>query len=128
MKKTLVLLMMLALVVSVVSAGSVYLDTGVSFSNGSRRYETNKDLEYYMNLDWTLIEGTDLDFNGNPYHYIEIKEIPSFAFCAKTREKALENYKKQLRLSLMLMLEDGEHIVEPGEETEDDIDWESICP
>ena len=60
--------------------------------------------------------------------YIEIKEIPSFAFCAKTREKALENYKKQLRLSLMLMLEDGEHIVEPGEETEDDIDWESICP
>ena len=33
-----------------------------------------KDLDYYMNLDWTLIEGTDLDFNGNPYHYIEIKE------------------------------------------------------
>lgn len=87
-----------------------------------------KDLEYYMNLDWTLIEGTDLDFNGNPYHYIEIKEIPSFAFCAKTREKALENYKKQLRLSLMLMLEDGDRIVEPGEEAEDDIDWESICP
>ena len=68
-----------------------------------------------------------MDFNGNPYHYIEIKEIPSFAFCAKTREKALENYKKQLRLSLMLMLEDGDHIVEPGEETEDDIkDLESI--
>ena len=87
-----------------------------------------KDLDYYMNLNWTLIEGTDLDFNGNPYHYIEIKEIPSFAFCAKTREKALENYKKQLRLSLMLMLEDGDRIVEPGEETEDDIDWESICP
>jgi len=57
----------------------------------------NKDLDYYMNLDWTLIEGTDLDFNGNPYHYIEIKEIPSFAFCAKTREKALENYKKHVR-------------------------------
>ena len=31
-----------------------------------------KDLDYYMNLPWTLIEGTDLDFNGNPYHYIEI--------------------------------------------------------
>ena len=26
----------------------------------------NKDIEYYMNLDWTLVEGTDLDFNGNP--------------------------------------------------------------
>ena len=82
--------------------------------------EVKKDLDYYMNLPWTLIEGTDLDFNGNPYHYIEIKEIPSFAFCAKTREKA--------KLSLMLMLEDGDRIVEPGEETEDDIDWESICP
>ena len=49
--------------------------------------EQEKDLEYYMNLDWTLIEGTDLDFNGNPYFYIEIKEIPSFTFCAKTQEK-----------------------------------------
>ena len=88
----------------------------------------NKDLEYYMNLDWTLIEGTDLDFKGNPYHYMEIKEIPRFAFCAKTSAKALENYQQQLKLSLMLMLEDGEHIEEPGAETEDDIDWESICP
>ena len=87
----------------------------------------NKDIDYYLNLDWTLIEGTDLDFNVNPYHYIEIKEIPSFAFCAKTRENAIQNYKKQLRLQLMLMLEDGDEILEPGEE-EDDIDWESICP
>lgn len=86
-----------------------------------------KDIDYYMNLDWTLIEGEDLDFNGNPYHYIEIKEIPSFAFCAKTIEKARENYKNQLRLSLMLMLEDGDEIPEPGEEDED-IDWESMCP
>jgi predicted RNase H-like HicB family nuclease len=86
-----------------------------------------KDIEYYLNLEWTLIEGEDLDFNGNPYHYIEIKEIPSFAFCAKTIEQARANYKKQLRLSLMLMIEDGDEILEPGEE-EEDIDWESICP
>lgn len=81
-----------------------------------------KDLDYYMNLDWTLVEGEDLDFNGNSYHYIEIKEIPSFVFCAKTREKALENYKKQLRLSLMIMLEDGDRIYEPGEELEEDFE------
>ena len=49
---------------------------------------TEKDIDYYMNLNWTLIEGEDLDFNQQPYHYIEIKEFPSFAFCAKTREKA----------------------------------------
>lgn len=87
----------------------------------------NKDIEYYLNLDWTLIEGEDLDFEGNPYHYIEIKEIPSFVFCAKTIEKARENYKRQLKLTLMVMLESGEHIVEPGEE-DDEIDWESLCP
>lgn len=86
-----------------------------------------KNLDYYLNLEWTLIEGEDLDFEGNPYHYIEIKEIPSFAFCAKTIEKARENYKKQLKLSLMLMIEDGEEIVEPGED-DDDVDWESLCP
>lgn len=86
-----------------------------------------KDLEYYLNLDWTLIEGEDLDFDGNPYHYIEIKEIPSFVFCAKTIEKARENYKRQLRLTLIVMLESGEHIIEPGEEKEEP-DWESLCP
>lgn len=86
-----------------------------------------KNLDYYMNLEWTLIEGEDLDFNGNPYHYIEIKEIPSFVFCAKTAEKARENYKGQLKLTLMVMLESGDEITEPGED-EDDIDWESICP
>ncbi len=86
-----------------------------------------KSLDYYMNLDWTLIEGEDLDFEGKPYHYIEIKEIPSFVFCAKSIEKARENYKRQLKLTLMVMLESGEHIVEPGEE-EDEPDWESLCP
>ena len=87
----------------------------------------NKDLDYYLNLDWTLIEGTDLDFNGNPYWYIEIKEIPSFAFFLYTIEKARANYKNQLKLQLMLMLEDGDDIPEPGED-EEDIDWESMCP
>lgn len=80
---------------------------------------TEKDIDYYLNLDWTLIEGTDTDFNGEPYHYIEIQEFPSFVFCAKTREKALEGYKRQLRLTLMIMLEDGERIPEVGEQPED---------
>ena len=87
-----------------------------------------KDLDYYLNLNWTLIEGTDLDFNGNPYWYIEIKEIPSFAYCAKTIEKARENYKRQLKLQLMLMLEDGDEILEPGQESDEDVDWEKLCP
>ena len=39
----------------------------------------------------------------------------------------LENYKKQLKLSLMVMMESGEHIKEPGEDDEE-IDWESLCP
>lgn len=86
-----------------------------------------KDLDYYLNLDWTLIEGEDLDYEGKPYHYIEIKEIPSFVFCAKNLQKARENYKNQLKLTLMLMLEDNEEILEPGFEQEEP-DWESLCP
>lgn len=86
-----------------------------------------KDLEYYLNLNWTLIEGEDLDFEGKPYFYIEIKEIPSFVFCAKTIEKARENYKKQLALNLTVLLESGEHITEP-DEFEEESDWESLCP
>ena len=86
-----------------------------------------KDLDYYLNLDWTLIEGEDLDFEGKTYHYIMIEEIPSFCFCAKTPKKALENYKKQLKLTLTVMLESGEHIAEPGEQ-EEEPDWESLCP
>ena len=87
-----------------------------------------KDIDYYLNLDWTLEEGKDYDFEGNLYHYIEIKEIPSFTFCARTIEKARENYKRQLRLALMIMLEDDEKILEPGEEDDDGTDWESMCP
>ena len=83
-----------------------------------------KDLDYYLNLNWTLIEGEDLDFEGKPYHYIEIKEIPSFVFCAKTIEKARENYKRQLKLTLLVMLESGEHITEPGEEDDEPADIE----
>lgn len=86
-----------------------------------------KDLEYYLNLNWTLIEGIDTDFDGNPYNYIEIKEIPSFLFCAKTAERARSSYKEQLKWTLQVMLESGEHIVEPGEE-DDEPDWENLCP
>ena len=50
--------------------------------------EVIKDIDYYLNLNWTLIEGQDLDFDGNPYYYIEIKEIPSFTFCAKNFSKS----------------------------------------
>ncbi|MDD3420066.1 MAG: hypothetical protein PHE78_05640 [Candidatus Gastranaerophilales bacterium] len=85
------------------------------------------EIEYYTNLDWTLIHGTDLDFNGNPYHYIEIKELPSFAYCAKTQEICLANYKTQLKLIIQVMLENKQEIPIPGED-EDDIDWESFCP
>lgn len=73
-----------------------------------------KDLDYYLNLNWTLIEGTDLDFEGKLYHYIEIEEIPSFTFCAPTIEKARENYKKQLRVTLQVMLEYGDEIPIPA--------------
>lgn len=78
-----------------------------------------KDINYYLNLDWTLVQGTDLDFNGDTYHYIEIREFPSFAYCARTEEIALDNYKKQLKLLLTVMMEDGDKIPLPGEYEEE---------
>ena len=86
-----------------------------------------KDLDYYLNLNWTLIEGQDLDFEGNPYFYIEIRELTSFVFCAKTLEKARANYKQQLALTLKIMLDEGDEIIEP-DDFEDEPDWESLCP
>lgn len=79
-----------------------------------------KDLEYYLNLDWTLIHGTDLDFNGNPYNYIEIRELPEFAFCASSQEAALANYKRQLKLLLMVKLESGDEVIEPADWKEEE--------
>jgi hypothetical protein len=72
-----------------------------------------KDVEYYLNLNWTLIEGEDVGFEGEPYHYIMIEEIPSFCFCAPTIERARARYKEQLRLNLTVMLELGDEIIEP---------------
>ena len=42
MKKTFAIVALLVMVVSVVSAGSVYFDSGVSFSNGNRRFEVGE--------------------------------------------------------------------------------------
>ena len=75
-----------------------------------------KDINYYLNLDWTLSHGTDLDFNGDEYSYIEIKELPEFTYCAKNKEIALANYKRQLKLLLMVKIEEGDRIYEPGED------------
>jgi len=79
-----------------------------------------KDLNYYLNLDWTLIHGTDLDFNEKIYSYIEIEELPEFVFCAVNKQVALDNYKKQLALYLQIRLEDDEKIHEPGEIMEEE--------
>ena len=93
-----------------------------NFSELAREYDLDrrtvkKYYEGYEGKSKTRNKSSRLD-----QYYIEIKEIPSFAFCAKTIEKARENYKKQLKLSLQVMLEMGEHITEPGEDPED-TDW-----
>ena len=74
-----------------------------------------KELENYINQDWTLVFGTDTGYTGNLYHYIEIKEFPNFVYCAPTKEKALENYKTQLKLAVKVMLEYGDKLPNPGE-------------
>lgn len=53
MKKTFAIVALLVMVVSVVSAGSVYFDSGVSFSNGNRGYEF--DGEKYGKFDLSVV-------------------------------------------------------------------------
>ena len=84
---------------------------------------TDEKLDYYVNLDWTLEFGEDLDFEGKNYHYLKIKEFEEFVYCGKTKEICLQNYKKQLKLLIKVMLEFDDPIPNPGEfedEFEDD--------
>lgn len=80
---------------------------------------TDELLDKYVDLDWTMEFGEDLDFEGKPYHYLRLKEFEEFCYCGKTKEICLQNYKKQLRLLLRVMLEFDDKIPEPGEFEED---------
>ena len=80
---------------------------------------TDEQLDYYANLDWTLEFGEDLDFEGKNYHYLKIKEYEEFVYCAKTKEICLQNYKKQLKLLIKVILEFDDPIPNPGEYEED---------
>ncbi len=79
-----------------------------------------KELEQYINRNWTTVFGTDIGFTGNLYHYVEIKEFPNFVYCAPTKEIVESNYKDQLRLSIKVMLEFGDKLPEPGEYEHDE--------
>ena len=84
----------------------------------------SEDLENKINelveQDWTLEFGEDLDFEKNPYHYVRIKEIDEFVYCAKTKQAVIDNYKKQLRLLLKVALEFGDPLPVPGVYDRDD--------
>ena len=80
---------------------------------------TDELLDKYADLDWTMEFGEDLDFEGKPYHYLKLKEFEEFVYCGKTKEICLQNYKKQLRLLIRVMLEFDDKIPEPGEFPED---------
>ena len=80
---------------------------------------TDEQLEYYTNLDWTMEFGEDLDFEGKNYHYLTLKEFDEFVYCGKSKEICLQNYKKQLKLLIRVMLEFDDPIPNPGEYEED---------
>ena len=118
--------------------GEVYLTT--KKGDDKKKYATKKidreEIEKGEGIKYLKNEIIVLQYLNHPniVKFEEVKKTKKhyyivMEFCnGGELSKALENYKKQLKLSLMLMLEDGDHIVEPGEKTEDDIDWESICP
>ncbi len=80
---------------------------------------TDELIDKYVDLDWTMEFGEDLDFEGKPYVYLKLKEFEEFCYCGKSKEICLQNYKKQLRLLLRVMLEFDDKIPSPGEFEED---------
>ena len=76
--------------------------------------ELEKKLDELVEENWTLEFGEDLDFEKKLYHYVRIKEIDEFVYCAKTKQAVIDNYKKQLRLLFKVALEFGDPLPVPG--------------
>ena len=71
-------------------------------------------LDELVEQNWTLEFGEDLDFEKNPNHYVRIKEIDEFVYCAKTKQAVIDNFKKQLRLLFKVALEFNDPLPIPG--------------
>ena len=56
---------------------------------------TNKDLDYYLNLDWTLIEGTEIRII-----ILKLKKSPALLFVQKQEKKRWKTIKNNFDFHL----------------------------
>lgn len=75
-----------------------------------------KNLEYYMNLPYTIIVEQDEENNGIMCYVARFLELPHCLGAGKTPEEAIEELELHKRLKLKTHLEEGFPIPEPQTE------------
>lgn len=73
---------------------------------------TKKDLNYYLNLDWSYSIDTERS-KGLRYYIIRVNELPGVCTDATTIEQGMEDIKEAIAGAIELYLEHGESVPEP---------------
>lgn len=73
---------------------------------------TKKDLQYYLNLDWSYTVEQEFCI-WKKFYIIRVNELPGVCTDADTVEEAVQNLQEALSASIELFLEHGDLIPEP---------------
>lgn len=73
---------------------------------------TNKDLKYYLGLNWSYTIEQD-SHKGKKFYIIRVNELPGVCTDAKTIEEGMQNIKDAIAATIELYLEQGDLIPEP---------------
>lgn len=71
-----------------------------------------KDLNYYLSLNWTYT--VKKDFDGNqPFYIIRVNELPGVCTDATNLDEGMRNIKDAIASAVQLYLEQGAEVAEP---------------
>lgn len=76
----------------------------------------NKDLNYYLNLNWRYIIETAKDENNKTYYIISVEELPGVMTDAYSVNEAMELIRDAMIGTFKLYLKHGEEIPKPIDE------------
>ncbi|WP_054636996.1 type II toxin-antitoxin system HicB family antitoxin [Thalassobacillus sp. C254] len=76
----------------------------------------NKDLNYYLSLDYTVIYKKVNEKNGKEYYYGKVSELDGCHTTADTLEELLSELEEVKRDYIEIKLEHGDPIPEPMKE------------
>lgn len=78
---------------------------------------TKKDIEYYLNLNWTYTverQGT----GPEAYYIVRVNELPGVCTDAETIQEAMDSIKEAIEAAVHLYLKNSESVPEPVREEE----------